>query len=152
MSEKIIILGSGESGVGAAILAQKQCVDVFVSAFGKIKDKYKQELIALNIAFEEEKHTEEIILSATTIIKSPGIPDKSPIIKKLKEKNIEIISEIEFAFRYSSAKVIAITGSNGKTTTTSLIYHILEKAEYNVGLGAITMFIKKALELRENDV
>ena len=99
MSEKIIILGSGESGVGAAILAQKQGVDVFVSDFGKIKDKYKQELIALNIAFEEEKHTEEIILSATTIIKSPGIPDKAPIIKKLKEKNIEIISEIEFAFR-----------------------------------------------------
>ncbi len=135
MSEKIIILGSGESGVGAAILAQKQGMDVFVSDFGKIKDKYKKELIALNIAFEEEKHTEEIILSATTIIKSPGIPDKAPIIKKLKEKNIEIISEIEFAFRYSSAKVIAITGSNGKTTTTSLIYHILEKAEYNVGLG-----------------
>ncbi|MFN8282325.1 MAG: UDP-N-acetylmuramoyl-L-alanine--D-glutamate ligase [Chitinophagales bacterium] len=135
MNEKIVILGSGESGVGAAILAQKQGMDVFVSDFGKIKDKYKQELLALNIAFEEEKHTEEIVLSATTIIKSPGIPDKAPIIKKVKEKNIEIISEIEFAFRYSSAKVIAITGSNGKTTTTSLIYHILEKAAYNVGLG-----------------
>lgn len=135
MKEKIIILGSGESGVGAAILAQKQGMDVFVSDFGKIKDKYKQELIALNIEFEEEQHSEEIILSATTIIKSPGIPDKAPIIKKIKEKGIEIISEIEFAFRFSKAKVIAITGSNGKTTTTSLIYHILEKAEYNVGLG-----------------
>jgi UDP-N-acetylmuramoylalanine--D-glutamate ligase len=135
MKEKIIILGSGESGVGAAILAQKQGMDVFVSDFGKIKDKYKQELIALNIEFEEEQHSEEIIMSATTIIKSPGIPDKAPIIKKIKAKGIEIISEIEFAFRFSKAKVIAITGSNGKTTTTSLIYHILEKAEYNVGLG-----------------
>ena len=135
MEEKIIILGSGESGVGAAILAQKQGMDVFVSDFGKIKQEYKQELIALNIAFEEEKHTEEIILNATTIIKSPGISDKVAIIKKIKEKNIPIISEIEFGYRFSKAKIIAITGTNGKTTTTALTYHLLEKAGLDVGLG-----------------
>ena len=135
MKEKIIILGSGESGVGAAILAQKQGMDVFVSDFGKIKQAYKDELIALNIAFEEGQHSEEIILSATTVIKSPGIADKVAIIKKIKEKNIPIISEIEFGYRFSKAKIIAITGTNGKTTTTSLIFHLLETAGLNVGLG-----------------
>lgn len=135
MKEKIVILGSGESGVGAAILAQKQGMDVFVSDLGKIKQEYKEELQTLAIPFEEEQHTAEIILSATTVIKSPGIPDKAPIIKKLVEKNIPIISEIEFAFRFTKAKIIAITGTNGKTTTTSLTYHILEKAGLNVGLG-----------------
>ncbi len=131
----IVILGSGESGVGAAILAQKQGMDVFVSDLGKIKEEYKNELLALNIPFEEEQHSEDSILQASLIIKSPGIPDKAPLIKKAKEKNIPIISEIEFAYRYSKSKIIAITGSNGKTTTTSLIYHILEKAGYDVGLG-----------------
>ncbi len=135
MKHKIIILGSGESGVGAAILAQKQGMDVFVSDFGKIKQQYKDELVSLNILFEEGKHTEEIILSATTIIKSPGIADKAEIINKIREKNIPIISEIEFGFQFTSAKIIAITGTNGKTTTTSLIHHILEKAGLNVGLG-----------------
>ena len=135
MVEKIVILGSGESGVGAAILAQKQGMEVFVSDFGKIKDAYKSELEAHQIPFEEGTHSEEIILAATTIIKSPGIPDKAPIIKKIKEKNIPVISEIEFGFRYTKAKVIAITGTNGKTTTTALTYHLLEKAGLNVGLG-----------------
>lgn len=133
--EKIVILGSGESGVGAAILAQKQGMEVFVSDFGKIKDAYKSELEAHQIPFEEGTHSEEIILAATTIIKSPGIPDKAPIIKKIKEKNIPVISEIEFGFRYTKAKVIAITGTNGKTTTTALTYHLLDKAGLNVGLG-----------------
>ncbi|HNF49924.1 MAG TPA: UDP-N-acetylmuramoyl-L-alanine--D-glutamate ligase [Chitinophagales bacterium] len=131
----IVILGSGESGVGAAILAKKQGMGVFVSDLGKIKEEYKNELLALNIPFEEEQHSEDSILQASLIIKSPGIPDKAPLIKKAKEKNIPIISEIEFAYRYSKSKIIAITGSNGKTTTTSLIYHILEKAGFDVGLG-----------------
>ncbi|HNM31189.1 MAG TPA: UDP-N-acetylmuramoyl-L-alanine--D-glutamate ligase, partial [Chitinophagales bacterium] len=135
MAEKIVILGSGESGVGAAILAQKQGMEVFVSDYGKIKPSYKEELAALQIAFEEGRHSEDIILSATTIIKSPGIADKTPIIQKIKEKNIPIISEIEFGYRFSKAKIIAITGTNGKTTTTSLTFHILEKAGLNVGLG-----------------
>lgn len=134
-SDKIVILGSGESGAGAAILAQKQGMEVFVSDFGIIKQSYKDELTALQIPFEEGKHTEEIILAATTIIKSPGIPDKAPVVKKIKEKNIPIISEIEFGYRFTKSKVIAITGTNGKTTTTSLTYHLLEKAGLNVGLG-----------------
>ncbi|HRH57208.1 MAG TPA: UDP-N-acetylmuramoyl-L-alanine--D-glutamate ligase [Chitinophagales bacterium] len=135
MAEKIIILGSGESGVGAAILAQKQGMEVFVSDFGKIKQQFKDELKALNIPFEEGQHTEDIILSATTVVKSPGITDKADIVKKIKLKNIPIISEIEFGYRFSTSKVIAITGTNGKTTTTSLTYHILEKAGLDVGLG-----------------
>ncbi|MFN8238444.1 MAG: UDP-N-acetylmuramoyl-L-alanine--D-glutamate ligase [Chitinophagales bacterium] len=134
-SERIVILGSGESGVGAAILAQKMGMEVFVSDYGTIKQSYKEELAALQIPFEEGKHTEENILAATTIIKSPGIPDKAPIIKKIREKNIPVISEIEFGFRYTRSKVIAITGTNGKTTTTSLTYYLLEKAGLNVGLG-----------------
>jgi UDP-N-acetylmuramoylalanine--D-glutamate ligase len=133
--EKIVILGSGESGVGAAILAKKQGMEVFVSDYGKIKPIYKDELSSLEIPFEEGMHSEDIILSATIIVKSPGIADKTPIIKKIKEKNIPIISEIEFGYRFSKAKIIAITGTNGKTTTTSLTYHILEKAGLNVGLG-----------------
>jgi UDP-N-acetylmuramoylalanine--D-glutamate ligase len=133
--EKIVILGSGESGVGAAILAKKQGMEVFVSDYGKIKPIYKDELSSLEIPFEEGMHSEDIILTATIIVKSPGIADKTPIIKKIKEKNIPIISEIEFGYRFSKAKIIAITGTNGKTTTTSLTYHILEKAGLNVGLG-----------------
>ncbi|MCB0507596.1 MAG: UDP-N-acetylmuramoyl-L-alanine--D-glutamate ligase [Bacteroidetes bacterium] len=135
MKKRIVILGSGESGVGAAILAQQQDFDVFVSDFGTIKSNYKEELTQHQIAFEENQHTEENILNADIIIKSPGIPDKAPIIKKIKEKNIEIISEIEFASRYSKATIIAITGTNGKTTTTSLTYHILSNAGLDVGLG-----------------
>lgn len=135
MNNRIVILGSGESGVGSAILAQAKGFDVFVSDMSTIKDKYKKELLDNNIAFEEGKHSEALILNATEIIKSPGIPDKADLVKKAKEKNIPVISEIEFAGRYTSAKKICITGSNGKTTTTLLTYHILKNAGYNVGLG-----------------
>lgn len=131
----IVILGAGESGVGAAILAKKQGAKVFVSDKSLIKEKYKKELEELNIDFEEGLHSEEKILNADLIIKSPGIPDKAPLIIKLKENGISIISEIEFASKYTNAKIAAITGSNGKTTTTSLLYHICKKAGLNVGLG-----------------
>ena len=132
---KIVVLGAGESGVGAAFLAQQQGYDVFVSDFGAITDHYKQQLVEWNIRFEESQHTEEEILAAAEVIKSPGIPDKAPIVKKIKEKGIAVISEIEFAGRYTDAKIIGITGSNGKTTTTSLTYHILKNAGLNVGLA-----------------
>ena len=130
-----VILGAGESGVGAAYLARQQRYDVFVSDFGAIADNYKKQLQDWNIRFEENQHTEEEILKATEVVKSPGIPDKAPIIKKLKEKGISVISEIEFAGRYTDAKMICITGSNGKTTTTSLTYHILKNAGLNVGMA-----------------
>ena len=132
---RLVVLGAGESGVGAAYLAQKQGYDVFVSDYGAIADRYKTQLLEWNISFEEKQHTEEIILNATEVIKSPGIPDKALIIKTIKEKNIPVISEIEFAGRYTRAKIIGITGSNGKTTTTSLTYHILKNAGLNVGLA-----------------
>jgi UDP-N-acetylmuramoylalanine--D-glutamate ligase len=132
---RIVVLGGGESGVGAAVLAKKQNFDVFVSDLSVIKDRYRTILDQYDIAFEENQHTEELILSADEIIKSPGIPDKAPIIKKLKEKQIPIISEIEFAGRYTNAKTICITGSNGKTTTTMLTYHLLKEAGLNVGLA-----------------
>lgn len=134
-SKKIVILGAAESGVGSAVLAQKLGMDVFVSDAGKIAEKYKKELESKSIPFEEGGHTESEILSASEIIKSPGIPDKAPMVKKAKEQNIKVISEIEFAARYTDAKIIAITGTNGKTTTTMLTYHILQKAGLNVGLG-----------------
>lgn len=135
MNKRIVILGSGESGVGSAILAQSKGFAVFVSDKGLIQEKYKTELQNNSIDFEEGKHTEELILNADEIIKSPGIPDKAELIIKAKEKNIPIISEIEFAGRYTNAKMICITGSNGKTTTTLLTYHIFKKAGLNVGLG-----------------
>ncbi len=137
MAEKkyIVVLGAGESGVGAALLAQKQGYDVFVSDFGPVADKYRADLEDAGIPYEQNTHTGSRILSATEVIKSPGIPDKAPIISKLKEKNIPILSEIEFAGRYTHAKLICITGSNGKTTTTMLTYHILKDAGLNVGLG-----------------
>lgn len=137
MPERIVILGSGESGTGAAILAKIKGLDVFVSDKGEIKSNYKEELNRYDIPFESGKHTEELILNAALVVKSPGIPDKAPLIKKLHESNIPVISEIEWAYRYMNpeAKIIAITGSNGKTTTTSLIYHILNNAGLNVGLG-----------------
>ena len=131
----IVVLGAGESGTGAALLAHKEGFAVFVSDFGPIADQYKKELEQAGIPFEEQQHTEDRILTATEVIKSPGIPDKAPIIKKLIERNIPIISEIEFAARYTSAKLICITGSNGKTTTTMLTYHILQNAGLNVGLA-----------------
>ncbi len=135
MDKRIVILGGGESGVGSAILAKQKGFDVFVSDKNLIKEKYKVQLIEENILFEEGVHSEEKILNADVVIKSPGIPDKVDLIQKLVAKNISVISEIEFAGRYTSAKKICITGSNGKTTTTLLTYHILKKAGYNVGLG-----------------
>ena len=135
MLKRAVILGAAESGVGAAILARKQGFDVFVSDLGTIKEKYRKALIERQFEFEEGQHTEDKILSADLIIKSPGIPDKAPLIKKLKEKGIPVISEIEFAGRYTSAKMVCITGSNGKTTTTLLIYHMFQKAGLNVGLA-----------------
>ena len=135
MSKRIVILGSGESGVGSAVLAKQKGFDVFVSDKSLIKDKYKDQLIEEKILFEEGLHTEEKILNADEVIKSPGIPDKAELIQKLKAKKIPVISEIEFAGRYTNAKKICITGSNGKTTTTLLTYHILKKAGYNVGLA-----------------
>lgn len=136
MSQKrIVVLGAGESGVGAAKLAQKYGFDIFVSDFGVIAEHYKKELQSLTIPFEENQHTESLILNADEVIKSPGITPKAPIVKALVAKQIPIISEIEFAKRYTDAKVIAITGSNGKTTTTLLTYHLLKKAGLNVGLA-----------------
>ncbi len=132
---KLVILGGGESGTGAAILGKKQGWEVFLSDKSPLKDTYKAELSQAAIRWEEGQHTESEILSADCIIKSPGIPHKVPIIQKAKEKGIEIISEIEFASRYTQAKIIAITGSNGKTTTTSLIYHLLQQAGLSVGVG-----------------
>ena len=132
---RIVILGAGESGAGAAVLAKKEGFDVFVSDMSMIKDKYKELLDSHGIEWEEKGHTEEKILNADEIIKSPGIPDNAPIIKKCVAKGIGIISEIEFAGRYTTSKMICITGSNGKTTTTSLIYHIFKNAGYNVGLA-----------------
>ena len=132
---KIAILGAAESGVGAAILAQQKGYDVFVSDMGSIKTHYKEMLDAHHLAWEEGKHTEAQILDATEVIKSPGIPDTAPMVKKIMEAGIPIISEIEFAARYTNAKMLCITGSNGKTTTTSLIYHIMCEAGMNVGLA-----------------
>ena len=135
MTKRIVILGAGESGTGAAILAKKKGFDTFVSDSSHIQDKYKDMLDKRNIPWEEGHHTEELILNADEIVKSPGIPNNAPLILKLKEKGTPIISEIEFAGRYTHAKMICITGSNGKTTTTSLIYHIFKKAGLNVGLA-----------------
>jgi len=135
MAKRIVILGAGESGAGAAVLAKKQGFDTFVSDMSQIKDKYKKMLDERDIPWEEGHHTESLILNADEVIKSPGIPNDAPLILKLKEQGTPIISEIEFAGRYTQAKMICITGSNGKTTTTSLIYHIFKKAGLNVGLA-----------------
>jgi UDP-N-acetylmuramoylalanine--D-glutamate ligase len=135
MQQRLVILGGGESGTGAAILGRKKGFDVFLSDKGKIKEKYKAILSKHGIAIEEEKHTEELIFNADEVIKSPGIPDKAELIQKLSKLGKSVISEIEFAARYSKAKKICITGSNGKTTTTLLTHHILQNAGYNVGLA-----------------
>jgi len=135
MSKRIVILGAGESGTGAAILAKSKGFDVFVSDKGLLKNKYKQILIENAIPYEEEMHTESLILNADEIIKSPGIPFTAAIIEKAVGLNIPVIDEIEFAFRYTTAKIIGITGTNGKTTTTLLTYHLLKSAGYNVGLA-----------------
>ena len=133
--KRIVILGAAESGAGAAVLAKVKGFDVFVSDMSVIKDKYKKQLDEHGIAWEEGHHTEELILNADEVVKSPGIPDTVPMVVKIREKGIHVISEIEFAGRYTNAKMICITGSNGKTTTTSLIYYILKEAGYNVGLA-----------------
>ena len=132
---KVVILGGGESGVGAAFLAKKKGFDVFLSDMGEIRDHYKNELKDLGVDFEEGQHTEDRILSADWVIKSPGIPKKADIVFKIKNQGIRLSSEIEFASEFTDAKIVAITGSNGKTTTTSLIYHILKEDGFNVGLG-----------------
>ena len=132
--KRIVVLGAGESGAGAAVLAKQKGFDVFVSDMSKIKDKYKKLLDDHQIEWEEE-HTEEKILNTDEVVKSPGIPKESPIVQKLMRKGVHIISEIEFAGRYTRSKMICITGSNGKTTTTSLIYHIFKAAGYDVGLA-----------------
>ena len=133
--KRIVVLGAGESGAGAAVLAKKEGFDVFVSDTSKIKDKYKELLDSHNIEWEEGHHTEEKILNADEVIKSPGIPKEAPMIQKLIKQGTHIISEIEFAGRYTNSKMICITGSNGKTTTTSLIYHIFKSAGYDTGLA-----------------
>ena len=132
---RIVILGAAESGVGAAALAKVKGFDVFVSDMGKIKENYKQVLRQYDVPFEEGQHSEDLILTACEVIKSPGIPEDAPMVQKVRNAGIPVISEIEFAGRYTDAKMICITGSNGKTTTTSLIYHIFQKAGYNVGLA-----------------
>ncbi len=133
--KKMVILGGGESGTGAAVLGKKLGYAVFLSDKGVLKEIYRNELNALGIAFEEGMHSEEKILDANLVIKSPGIPDKAPLVKAIREKGIPVISEIELAAKNTHAKLIAITGTNGKTTTTLLTYHILKKAGLNVGLA-----------------
>ena len=133
--KRIVVLGAAESGVGAAVLAKKEGFDVFVSDMSKIKDKYKQMLDERGISWEEGQHTEELILNASEIVKSPGIPETAPMVATAIQTGIPIISEIEFAGRYTTSKMICITGSNGKTTTTSLIYHIFKAAGYDAGLA-----------------
>ena len=134
--KKIVVLGGGISGYGSAILAKKKGFDVFLSDKGRIADRYKAKLDQWQVPYEEGRHSEERILAADEVVKSPGIPDKAPMIVKLREAGIPVISEMEFAGRYlGKARTICVTGSNGKTTTTSLIYKILRDAGYNVALG-----------------
>ncbi len=150
--KKLVVLGAGESGVGAAILAQKKGMEVFVSDKSSIKDQYKKELDEYGIAWEEGSHTEEKILVADEVVKSPGVPDNAPMVAALRAKSIPVISEIEFAGRYSDAKMICITGSNGKTTTTMLIYHLLKEAGLNVGLaGNIGFSLARQVALENKD-
>ena len=132
---RIVVLGGAESGVGAAVLAKVKGHEVFLSDKGKIKDEYVETLKKWDIPFEEGRHTEELILNADEVVKSPGIPGTVPMVQKLRAQGTHIVSEIEFASRYDPAKKICITGSNGKTTTTSLIYYLLQNAGLNVGLG-----------------
>lgn len=133
--KRIAIIGAGESGTGAALLAKAKGHDVFVSERGSIQEQYRKDLIENGIVYEEGSHTPEKILNADLVIKSPGIPEKAPIIQTIIENGIEMIDEIEFGFRYLKGKVIAITGTNGKTTTTLLTYHLLKEAGYKVALA-----------------
>ncbi len=135
MNKRIVILGAGESGVGTAVLALQKGYEVFVSDFSTIAEKYEAMLLEYKIPYEQKQHSEEKILQADIIMKSPGIPEKAEIVKKIREKGIKIISEIEFAYPYCDGKIIGITGSNGKTTTTNLVYHIFKTAGFNVGMA-----------------
>ena len=135
MSKNIVILGAAESGVGAALLAQAKGHTVFVSDRGPIQPEYQQQLTEAGIEFEQNQHSLDKILTADEVVKSPGIPEKAPVIQALREKKIPIISEIELAGRYTRARCICITGTNGKTTTTLLIHHLLKEAGLNVGLA-----------------
>ena len=150
MAQKIVILGAGESGIGAAILAQKKGFDVFVSDCGKIKENYIEDLKKYSISFEQGQHSEEKILSADEIIKSPGIRNDAPLIKKLVAQGTPVISEIEFAARYTNAVKVCITGSNGKTTTTELIYKTFKDAGLNVGIAG-NVGKSFALQVAENN-
>ena len=132
---EITVLGAAKSGIGAAVLAKKEGLNVFVSDYGKIKTEYKNLMDDLNIEWEENGHSSNRILQSAEVVKSPGIPNDVKIVKDLHVKNISVISEIEFASRYTNAKIIAITGTNGKTTTSYLIYHILKSSGLNVGLA-----------------
>lgn len=152
MVNRVVILGAGESGTGAALLAKVKGFDVFVSDQSAIKEKYKAELIANSIQFEESQHTIEKITNANLVIKSPGIPDKAEVIKKCKALGIEIIDEIEFAFRFLQGKIIAITGTNGKTTTTLLTHHLLKSAGYRVALaGNVGESLAKKVAFEKHD-
>lgn len=133
--KRIVIIGAGESGTGAAVLAKQKGFDVFVTDKGPVKQKYKDVLSHHEIKWEEQQHTESLVLNADEVIKSPGIPGKAPLVQQLKKQGTPVISEIEFAARYTNAKMICITGSNGKTTTTTLVHHILKKAGLNVAMG-----------------
>ena len=132
---RVVVLGGAESGVGAAVLAKVKGYDVFLSDKGQIKDEYAEQLRKWEIPFEQGQHSENLILNADEVVKSPGIPGTVPMVQKIREKGIRVVSEIEFASRFDSAKKICITGSNGKTTTTSLIYYLMQNAGLNVGLG-----------------
>ena len=148
--KRLVILGGGESGVGTAILGKQKGYDVFVSDRGEIADAYKKVLLDNNIDFESGKHTEEKILNADVVMKSPGIPDTIPLIVKLKENGISVISEIEFAARYTKATIVGITGSNGKTTTTLLAHHVLKKAGFDIGVAG-NIGDSFALQVANND-
>ena len=135
MGKRMIILGGGESGTGAALLAKQQGYDVFLSDGSSLKDSYRNELLQAGIEFEEAGHDEKRILGAGEVVKSPGIPEKNELVKKIREKGIPVISEIELAYRFKgNSKIIAITGSNGKTTTTALTYHICKEAGLNCAM------------------
>ena len=149
----VVILGAGESGVGAAILAQVKGANVFVSDFGTIKPSFQQELNEYELEWEQGTHTMERILAADLVVKSPGIPEKTPVMKALREKGIKVVSEIELASYYTTAKKVCITGSNGKTTTTMMIHHILKKAGLNVGLaGNVGYSFAKQVALENKDI
>lgn len=135
MKKRLVILGAGESGLGTAVLGVKQGYEVFVSDGGKIKDNYKAQLKEWKIEYEEAKHTEEKILNADVVMKSPGIPEKAEMVKKIRKQGIKIVSEIEFGSWFTNAQIVGITGANGKTTTTALTYHIMKSGGMNVGLG-----------------